>query len=73
MPCPSLAPAVLTLRDWRGTLRDNPGDVDLIIGPALEAFAVSERVRRQADQPLKARILVVIDQMEQLFTHDAAR
>ena len=52
------------------TLRDNPDDVDLILGPALRAVAASERERRAADRPLEARLLVVVDQMEELFTRD---
>ena len=52
------------------TLRDNPDDVDLILGPALRAVAASERERRAADRPLAARLLVVVDQMEELFTRD---
>ncbi len=52
------------------TLRDNPDDVDLILGPALRAVADSERERRAADRPLQARLLVVVDQMEELFTRD---
>ena len=52
------------------TLRDNPDDVDLILGPALCAVADSERQRRAADRPLTARLLVVVDQMEEIFTRD---
>jgi len=52
------------------TLRDNPDDVDLILGPALRAVAASERERRAADRPLTARLLVVVDQMEEIFTRD---
>ena len=52
------------------TLRDNPDDADLILGPALRAVADSERERRAADRPLTARLLVVVDQMEELFTRD---
>jgi len=52
------------------TLRDNPDDVDLILGPALHAVADSERHRRAADRPLEARLLVVVDQLEELFTRD---
>jgi len=52
------------------TLRDNPHDVDLILGPALRTVAASERERRGADRPLEARLLVVVDQMEELFTRD---
>ena len=52
------------------TLRDNPDDVDLILGPALCAVADSERQRRAADRPLTARLLVVVDQMEELFPRD---
>jgi eukaryotic-like serine/threonine-protein kinase len=52
------------------TLRDNPDDVDLILGPALRAVADSERERRAADRPLTARLLVVVDQLEELFTRD---
>ncbi len=52
------------------TLRDNPDDVDLILGPALRAVAGSERERRAADRPLAARLLVVVDQMEEIFTRD---
>ena len=52
------------------TLRDNPDDVDLILGPALRAVADSERQRRAADRPLTARLLVVVDQMEELFRRD---
>ncbi len=52
------------------TLRDNPDDVDLILGPALHAVADSVRQRRAADRPLTARLLVVVDQMEELFRRD---
>jgi hypothetical protein len=52
------------------TLRDNPDDVDLILGPAQRAVAASERERRAADRPLTARLLVVVDQMEELFRRD---
>ena len=52
------------------TLRDNPDDVDLILGPALRALAASQREQRTADRPLQARLLVVVDQMEELFTRD---
>ncbi len=52
------------------TLRDNPDDMDLILGPALRAVAASERERRAADRPMEARLLVVADQMEELFTRD---
>ena len=52
------------------TLRDNPDDVDLILAPALRTVALSERKRRAADRPLEARLLVVVDQMEELFTRD---
>ena len=52
------------------TLRDNPDDVDLILGPALRAVADSERDDRAAGSPLEARLLVVVDQMEELFTRD---
>jgi hypothetical protein len=53
------------------TLRDNPDNVDLILGPALHAVTASERERRAADRPLTARLLVVVDQMEELFTRDS--
>ena len=49
------------------TLRENPNDVDLAIGPALRAAAASQRELRAADRPLEARFLVVVDQMEELF------
>jgi WD40 repeat protein len=52
------------------TLRDNPDDMDVILGPVLRAVAVAERERRAADRPLEARLLVVVDQMEELFTRD---
>jgi WD40 repeat protein/tetratricopeptide (TPR) repeat protein len=52
------------------TLRDNPDDLDLIVGPALRAVAAAERERRAADRPLTARLLVVVDQMEELFTRE---
>jgi hypothetical protein len=52
------------------TLRDNPDDADLILGPALRAVAAAERERRATDRPLEARLLVVLDQMEELFTRD---
>ncbi len=52
------------------TLRDNPDNVDLIIGPVLSAVATSERERRVADRPLTVRALVVVDQMEEIFTRD---
>ena len=35
------------------TLRDNPDDVDLILGPALRTVAASEREHRAADRPLE--------------------
>ena len=52
------------------SLRDNPDNADLILGPALRAVADSERERRAADRPLTARLLVVVDQMEEIFTRD---
>ncbi|HKI21323.1 MAG TPA: WD40 repeat domain-containing protein, partial [Isosphaeraceae bacterium] len=52
------------------TLRDNPDDIDLVLRPALRAVADSERQRRAADRPLEARLLVVVDQMEELFARD---
>ncbi len=52
------------------TLRENPDDVDLILAPALQAVAASERQRRATDRPQETRLLVVIDQMEELFTRD---
>ncbi len=52
------------------TLRDSPDDVDLILGPALNAIAAGERDRRAADRTLEARLRVVVDQMEELFTRD---
>jgi hypothetical protein len=52
------------------TLRDNPDDVDLFLRPALHAVADAERQRRAADRPLQARLLVVVDQMEEVFTRD---
>jgi hypothetical protein len=52
------------------TLRENPDDVDLIIGPALRAAAESERQRCAADRAQTARLLVVVDQMEELFRRD---
>ncbi|HLN08812.1 MAG TPA: AAA family ATPase, partial [Xanthobacteraceae bacterium] len=51
-------------------LRENPDDVDVIVRPALGAAAASERQRREADRPLRAQLLVLIDQMEELFTSD---
>ncbi len=52
------------------TLRENPDCVDVILRPALRSVAASERERRAADRPLVARLLVVVDQMEELFTRD---
>jgi AAA ATPase domain len=52
------------------TLRDNPDDVDLILAPALRALAASQREQRTADRPVQARLLVVVDQMEELFRRD---
>ena len=52
------------------TLRENPDYVDVILRPALRAVAHAERERRTADRPLAARLLVVVDQMEELFTRD---
>ena len=52
------------------TLRENPDYVDVILRPALRAVADAERERRTADRPLAARLLVVVDQMEELFTRD---
>jgi hypothetical protein len=51
-------------------LRENPDNIDLIIAPALRAIAAAERERRAADRPPDARLLVVVDQMEELFTRD---
>ena len=36
----------------------------------MRGAAASERERRKADRPLEARLLVVVDQMEELFTRD---
>jgi hypothetical protein len=52
------------------TLRDNPDDIDLIVGPTLRGIAAAEQHRRAADRHLQARFLVVIDQMEELFSRD---
>ncbi|HEV3165612.1 MAG TPA: tetratricopeptide repeat protein [Isosphaeraceae bacterium] len=49
-------------------LRESPQEIDLVLRPALHAVAEAERRRRQTGKPMKARLMVVIDQMEEIFT-----
>ena len=52
------------------TLRDNPDDVDLILGPRSARSPIRSGSAARRIAPWTARLLVVVDQMEELFTRD---
>jgi WD40 repeat protein/tetratricopeptide (TPR) repeat protein len=52
------------------TLRDNPDEIDLVLRPALHAAAEAERTRRHSERTHEARLIAVVDQMEEIFTRE---
>ncbi len=51
-------------------LAESPGDVDLILRPALKVAAEAECVRLGGEEIVEARLVVAVDQLEQVFTRE---
>jgi len=52
-------------------LREHPADIELALRPALRAAALANQVRKESPRPHEARLLIAVDQLEEIFTREA--